>query len=277
MVSPRALLAACLLAGGLGAPAAAEAPGRVVSINLCTDQLAMMLAAPGQLVSVTEFATDPSASVMAEAAKAYPANGGRAEEVYLLHPDLVLAGQYTARVTVSMLRRLGVPVVEFGPGESLDDVRANILRMGEVLGRESAAQALAQRFDSALAALEPPPGQRPTAATYAVNGYTTGDRSLSGAIIARAGFDNLAQRFGLPYGGILPLEALVISDPDLVISGQDYPGPARAEEVLHHPAFLALEGDHAVMQDRDWVCGLPSVVGAIERLTAQRHTIEAKP
>ncbi|MGA0716208.1 MAG: ABC transporter substrate-binding protein, partial [Gemmobacter sp.] len=37
----------------VGGPAAAAPPGRVVSINLCTDQLAMMLAAPGQLVSVS--------------------------------------------------------------------------------------------------------------------------------------------------------------------------------------------------------------------------------
>ena len=47
-----------------------EAPGRVVSMNLCTGQLAMMLAAPGQLHSGTYLAIDPRASAMAEEAEA---------------------------------------------------------------------------------------------------------------------------------------------------------------------------------------------------------------
>ena len=58
----RALL--CLLLAA--APAAAqEAPARVVSMNLCTDQLAMLLAAPGQLLSVSKLARDPMSSAMA--------------------------------------------------------------------------------------------------------------------------------------------------------------------------------------------------------------------
>ena len=74
------------------APLPAHQPRRVVSINLCTDQLAMMMAGPGQLVSVSHLAGDPTYSTMPEAAAAYPANRGLAEEVYLLKPDLVLAG-----------------------------------------------------------------------------------------------------------------------------------------------------------------------------------------
>ena len=70
----RGRLAALAFAGSLALPAFAEAPGRVVSINLCTDQLAMMLAAPGQLVSVTYLAQDPRASVMTAEARAYPVN-----------------------------------------------------------------------------------------------------------------------------------------------------------------------------------------------------------
>src|SRR6056300_563463 len=58
-------------------------PLRVVSMNLCTDQLAMMLADEGQLISVSDIATDPNMSPMAEAARAYPINHGQAEEIFL--------------------------------------------------------------------------------------------------------------------------------------------------------------------------------------------------
>jgi iron complex transport system substrate-binding protein len=52
-------LAAALVITFAGA-AAADAPARVVSVNLCTDQLAMLIAAPGQLQSVSWLAADPS-------------------------------------------------------------------------------------------------------------------------------------------------------------------------------------------------------------------------
>lgn len=273
----RGRLAALALAGSLALPAFAEAPGRVVSINLCTDQLAMMLAAPGQLVSVTYLAQDPRASVMAAEARAYPVNHGLAEEVYLLRPDLVLAGRFTAQATVAMLQRLGIAVVIFDPAYSLQDVRQGMLDMGRALGRDAEGQAMAEAFSARLAEIAASASAvtapRLTAATYAANGYTSGDRSLSGEIIEAAGFEHLAASMGLPQGGVLPLEALILADPDLVISGQPYPGASRAEEVLSHPALLALSGERTAMQDRDWICGLPSVLAAIERLRATRDDI----
>ncbi|TQD33162.1 ABC transporter substrate-binding protein [Rhodobacter capsulatus] len=255
------------LLSALALPAAA-APARVVSINLCTDQLAMMLAAPGQLVSVTRLARDPAASVMAEAARAYPANRGQAEEVYLLHPDLVLAGRYTAQPTVAMLRRLGIPVAIFEPADSFADMQADIARMGALLGREPEAAAMAGAFAARLARIRAAtlPGPRPLAATWSAQGYMSGHQSLAGEILTTAGFDTLAARMGRAQGSTLPLEALVLADPDLVVTGRIGPGSSRAEAPLTHPALRALTGRRAAVEDRDWICGLPSVLDATERL-----------
>ena len=101
------LLSAALLAGAAGAgEVPAGAPERVVSINLCTDQLAMMLAAPGQLVSVSYLARDVRSSAMAAQAEAFAINRSRTEEIYLLEPDLVLGGTFSTPGTVSMQLRL---------------------------------------------------------------------------------------------------------------------------------------------------------------------------
>lgn len=258
-------------------PAAAETPQRVVSINLCTDQLAMLLAAPGQLVSVSHLARDPRSSVMVDAAMAYPANRALAEEVYLLKPDLVLAGTFTARATVSMLERLGIPVATFPPASSLADVRQGMVDMGRALGREDQAAAMVARFDAGLAQVGLPGGAGPTAATYAANGYTPGANSLSGDIIKAAGFRHLATELGLSHGGFLPLEALILSAPDLVVVGETYPGNSRAEEILSHPALTQLRGGRETLEDRDWVCGLPGVVDAVTRMRAAREALGAAP
>lgn len=275
-VRPSRLIFTALALAVAGAAAlSGPAPVRVVSINLCTDQLAMMLAAPGQLVSVSRLAADPESSAMAEEARAYPLNHARAEEIYLLRPDLVLAGRYTARATVDMLRRTGLEVAEFAPANSLADARARIAQMADLLGREAEGAALIARFDADLAALQAAPGVIPRAALYHPNGYTLGAGTLSDDILRAAGFANVAAELGRRGGGTLPLETLAMADPDLLISAEALPGASRSEEVLVHPALEALRAAHAALRiaSPDWICGTPHLLGAVEGLVAVRQTL----
>lgn len=283
MVSLRGLavlgLAALSLAGGQrpagdagGAPPAPAAPQRVVSINLCTDQLAMLLAAPGQLVAVSDIATDPLSSAMADQARAYPATHGLAEEVYLLHPDLVVASSYSSRATIAMLRGLGIPVVEFAPVSGIEDIRTGLAAMGAALGREAEAKAMIAAFDDRLAALRAPEGApRPRAAIYAANGYITGTHSLSAEMIEAAGFSYIAGELGYAHGGNLPLEALIYAAPDLLITGPRYPGASRSEEILAHPALPAMPARRTMVNDRDWICGLPASLDTVAELGQLRQ------
>lgn len=270
-------MAGCIALGlGSQAQSQADIPRRVVSMNLCTDQLAMMLAAPGQLVSISYVALDPRSSAMATQARNYPVNHGLAEEIYRLKPDLVLAGTYTTRATVEMLGRLGVPVVQFDPENDFDGIRANILNMGEALGRKAEAYRMVAAFDRNLAELRDSPDHQPRAALYYANGYTAGDRTLAGQIIAAAGLHNIAADAGLTAGGTLSLEQLVLADPELLIRGQRHDRASRAEEILDHPAVavLAMQAEVATIADADWVCGTPYVLNAITRLRDARNTWE---
>jgi iron complex transport system substrate-binding protein len=257
------------------APALADAPGRVVSVNLCTDQLAMMVAAPGQLHSVSFLAVDPRSSAMADEAQAFAINRGLAEEIYLMQPDLVIAGSFTMRATVDMLRRLGIPVEIFEPAYGLDDVRDRLRRMGEVLDRQDRAEALVTDFDARLSALQAEVGERPDAALYYANGYTAGDRTLAGQILIAAGFENAAVEAGYSSGGHLPLEVLAMLSPDALVTSRTYPGASRSEEILDHPVVRSLRKARASgsFTDRDWVCGTPHVLGAIERLGTFRRSL----
>ncbi len=282
----RHLQAAARLLAGVAAfaiaatalPAAAGAPERVVSVNLCTDQLGLMLAAPGQLVSVSRLAHDPDSSTMVDAARVLPANGSGAEEIYLLKPDLVLAGTFTAAATVNMLRDLGIEVALFEPARSLADVPERVTQMGKVLGREAEAQALIARFTADLAALQADaPAEGPRAVLTYVNSYSSGDATLAGDILRAAGFRNAAAELGLSSVGRVSLEELILLNPDVIVQGRDYPGAARAEDNLHHPALRALSSAvfSAGMTDRDWICGTPHVLNAVNDMRALRHQVEA--
>ena len=251
------------------------APRRVVSINLCTDQLALAVAAPGQLVSVSELARDPALSAMASRAAAIPSNRGRAEEVLALRPDLVLASSLGDAATVRLLQRLGVSVALFDPAEDLEGIRDALYRMGTLLGRAPEAQARVRAFDRDIAPSLHPRGPRPLAAIYQANGYTTGPDSLAGRILDAAGFRNLAGELGMQSGGTLALEQLVAGRPDLLVLGPRYPGASRSEEVLAHPALRDLGARRLEIPDRAWLCGTPAVAEALRALASARQRMIA--
>jgi len=259
-------LALALLSFGSAARADA-APRRVVSINLCTDQLAMLLAAPGQLLSVSWLAADPRSSVMPQEARGYALNRGGAEEVFALRPDLVLASSWTRRETISLLRRLGVEVAELAPAQRLEDIAPAIREMASLLGRAEEGEAMARDFTMKLDALRGPDSGR-TAAIWEAGGYTSGSGTLSDEVLRAAGLRNLAAHTGLAGGGYLALERLVMERPDLILSSSPWPGASRAEDILRHPALVALMSDSAalVVRDADWVCGLPQILTAVEGL-----------
>lgn len=266
-------LAAILVAAGTGAAMAQDGPARVVSMNLCTDQLAMLLAAPGQLVSVSAIASDPLVSPMAEEAATYPPNHGGAEEVFLLDPDLVVAGEWSDPTVISMLRRLGLRVEQFSVETRLDQIPGQIARMGELLGNERGASALIRRFETEIAALIAPP-DGPRAAFYYPNGYTLGTGSLAHDIVETAGFSHIADELARSDSGQLALELLITAAPDLVIGTQVYPGASRSEEILRHPALRALIADsNGYDTGPEWVCGTPAVLTALADLVALREAI----
>jgi iron complex transport system substrate-binding protein len=264
----------CLIWGG--AMRAQDVPLRVVSMNLCTDQLAMLLADEGQLVSVSRIASDPRSSAMVQQAAAYPANSGLAEDVFLMKPDLVLAGTFSARASITMLERLGIRVVTFAPAYALEDVADRLTQMGTALGRPERAAEMVAQYTARLAAYRAVRAVRPRAALYYANGYTSGDKTLAGQILAVAGLHNIAAEEGFSGGGIIPLEVLAMALPDAVITSEPYPAASRSEEVQRHPVIKSLRGARpdAALTDSDWVCGTPFVLSAIEDMVTLRQTLE---
>ena len=240
-------------------------PSRVVSMNVCTDQLAMLVARPGQLHSVSYLAGDAATSAMAHEARGYVVNHGLAEEIFLMKPDLVLAGTYTTRTTVSLLRRLGFRVEEFQPEQSFDDVRANIRRMGALLENPERADELLAGMDAEIAAIEMQEVAPLKTALYFANSYTSGAGTLVSEVVALAGLTNIAGSLGMAGTARLPLELLILSDPDL-LAGDHSPRktPALAEQNFAHPAYRALAEAkaQAPLESRLTVCGGPFTLEA---------------
>ena len=232
----------------------------------------MMLAAPGQLVSISRIALDPLSSAMAQEAAGYPINAGRAEEVFALAPDVVLGGAYTDPFMVQMLRDLGVKVVQFPIVTSLEEIAGAVRQMGTVLGREGTAEVVALEVEAQLAALAlTPTDGAPEAAFFFANGYSLGVGTLAHDILTKAGFINLAKRLGRSGGGRLSLEDVLLNRPDVLVTGQSYPGASRSEDIMSHDA---LDGIARVTSGPEWACGTPLTLRALEDMIAARERLE---
>ena len=240
------------------------APQKIVSLNLCTDQLLMLLADPNQIASLSKIVDDPNVSFFAEKSAGFKKNRGDAEEIFVNNPDLVVAGVYTEKATVQILQSLGVRVEIFPIEQNFDDIVKNIRKMGLLIGHSDRAKRMIDDFNFRLEELRSGITERPRAAIYSANGYTTGTDTLSGQILKTAGFRNITEEVGMSFGGTLPLETLIMLKPDLVITGKAYPGHSRSEEILTHPVLRPFKT--LTQTDAKWICGTPAVLDAVEEL-----------
>lgn len=254
----------------------ADTPQRIASLNLCTDQLLLMLVPRSRIVSVTDWASRPESSYMAAAAQNIPANRGSVETVLPQNPDLILAGEYTDVTLLKVLKHLGYRVETVPVPQNLEQTRAHILHFGELVGEPAAAKRIVEdmdrrlsRIDTAVAALP----RTELAAVYAPNGLTVGRGAVLAQIIERAGWRNLGSELSIRGYGAISLEQLLIAQPrllvlDITAAGND---DSIAHSYLAHPALSTLK-KHAravVISPALSECVGPNTIDAIELLAAQ--------
>ena len=165
------------------APAAAKGdalPKRIVSLNLCTDQILVDLVPRQRIAAVSHLAADPLVSAVAEKARGIPWTRGEAEVVLSYAPDLVIAGEYTTPATVALLERLGLKVMKVPLASDIAGLRAVTYQIADAVGARDAADALLAEFDRRLRAVTVPHvPNMPTAVVYQVNGLAAGPGSLA--------------------------------------------------------------------------------------------------
>ncbi|MGV0757957.1 ABC transporter substrate-binding protein [Tistrella mobilis] len=293
----RAMTGAVLALLVLAASAdAAEGPMRVVSINLCTDQLLLRLGDPAQIAAIGPLSRDPKLSVEAARAATVPQVAASAETVHALEPDLVLAGRFGATAAAAALERLGTRVERFRPAASVDMIRDGLLRAGRLLGPAASARAEAEvaRLEARaadLAARAATLPRRPRALMLRADGSMVGPGGLAHAMLVTGGFDNILEHRFDPAGRArrggdwrVELEAAIRARPEAILI-ESMPGaaPALVHRLPRHPALarLAALGDMAPEMIRVpgnlLVCGLPDALDIAEALLPVARRLSARP
>lgn len=247
---------------------ASDAPERIVSLNLCTDELAIRLADRARIASVSWLSHQRGSNVMREASQIQP-NYGLGEQVLSARPDLVLAGTLTTRVTVQMLKRASVRVEEFGIPSTMQEVREQIARAGTILGEDVRANEMLQQLDARMARVaQDKLAVRPKAIVLNPNGFTVGRGTLVDEIMAIAGLDNVAANEGFDYRGQVPLEVVASQAIDILIVSTSRDGPpSLSTNLLKHPILAKMPKTRIVVIPGGlWSCPGPAIADAAERL-----------
>ena len=251
-------------------------PRRIVSFNLCADQLLLALADPAQIAGLSPYAVNPLLSVMTDKAAAFPRLDWDAESVVNLAPDLVLGGP-SHRPIHAMLSAMGIRVVDVELIRNLADARRQAIEVGKLVGHPERGEALARQIEQAEArlsavALKPPL----TALVIQREGYREGPASLASGMLSIAGLrpPQLASAgaggfMSAEQGGFVSLEHLLTGGPDVLVL-QDPPREAQDQGALFitHPALLARYGANRRIDlpERYTLCGGPPMLQGLDYL-----------
>jgi len=239
---------------------AEAAPSRVASLNLCTDELLLLLGDPRQIVSVTHLARQPSETPLWRQARRYRSNDGSLVSVAALRPDLVLTMGGGARDRIRIAQRLGIRILDLPYPQSLADIRQALRTVADALGREAQGAAWRARIER----LERTRSTAPVETLWlGGGGRTVAESGLAAQWMALAG---LRQR--AVAGDRVSLEQLLVRPPAVLLRSDYRQGQYSGEQRwLSHPLARRVRGSRNLVTDgRLWTCMGPALAGEIERL-----------
>ena len=251
------------------------APKRIVSLNLCTDQLLVELARPERIVAVSELGADKQMSAEAKRLSGFRSVRASAEDVLALAPDLVLTADWSSPATIALLRRLGLNIVTVPLASDFDGMFATIRQIAHAIGEDARGEQLIEKAARRLAAVRRSDNIKPTALTYETNGVTSSKYTLLDKIIEAAGYHNAARDRTLGPGDRYPLELMVANPPDLIVFAN---APDDFKTVLadnlRHPALLALlrQRPSVDIPLRLSLCAVPASIDAVELIASKRSS-----
>lgn len=237
---------------GLGNEVTLDArPMRIASATLGTDEILLDLVGPERLIAVTNLASDPTISNIADRPELEQIENqveADPEQIIALEPDLVFVASFTDPAVIEQLQGAGVPVFVMGFFNSIDSIEQNILTIGELVGEPERAEEIVADMNATLdevaAQVAEMEGEPPTALYLSSGGWVAGSATTVDDIITRAGGVNAAA--DLVDWNQVSEETIIEMDPDVVILSPY----VTDEEFVDNPVFAGLS---AVVNERVFV------------------------
>ena len=232
----------------------------VASLNLCTDELLLLIAKPEQIVSVTHLSQQAEESPLWREARHYPANDGTLLSVAGHRPQLVLTMGGRGHDRQRIAAKLGIRTLDIPYPQSLDDVMASVRTVSRALGRKEAGEAIVSQT---LMLRRSTPARQVDTLYLTGGGLSVAPTGLAADWMRLAGLRQRPLR-----GDRVTLEHLLTAPPAVLLRSdyrqRQYSGQQRW---LAHPlAKQARAGRTLATDGRLWTCMGPTLAPEILRL-----------
>lgn len=215
-----------LIVIGFLAGSAEALPQRIASGTVGTDEILLELlkGEESRLIAVSLFADDPRYSFIKAVPKTVKARvGDSIENLLLLRPDLVFIASYTAATISEQLKAAKVKVVVQKTFGSYKDIQNNILEIGSLVGKTSAAKGLVKAMDEKVSAIEkkaPKCAKKPTFLQFVSNDFVPGRETIIDDVGERAGYHNVLRDIDWKGWTQISQEVLVQQNPDVILASE---------------------------------------------------------
>ena len=127
-------------------------------------------------------------------------------------------------------------------------MRANVRKMGKLVGEEAKAEQIIAEFDAKLKALQAqmPPGEQPVFADIAVNNFIAGEDTFYAEVVNAGGWRTIGQALGYCGFRNVTLEELLKIHPALISTETPWTNPPSMSTLALRPSRVAriCRGEH---------------------------------
>lgn len=237
------------------APAEESKYERIVAVNAEASDMALLLAGPENMAAVATSPQSPLMGQVPELARqveeTIPSGiEPDAEQILSFDPDLVLitTRHDTENTVVEQLEATGVTTIAFDGSEynTPEDYAATLRELGETLGLEAKADALATELETEIAALDEKKGDAsPSFVALMARGQSVmvmGENNALPGLAMRAGATNAAADIGMSTTAPIDAEQLLKTNPEIIFV-EDFNGAGLEpfQEMLDNPALAEVD------------------------------------
>lgn len=229
-----------------------QAPQRISSKTLFSDELLLSLVPVSRLTSLTSLANDGNFSNIADhVPEGIPLLDLNVERIIANAPDIVFAANWSDAGQIAQLKQVGIPVYLIQTPFTLDGIRAEIEKIAALVDAEAEGEQVLTAMDKKLDALAPKianiAAQNWVALDYNTWGTSNGKASTWQAILDSAQVSNGVADFSAnDFGQVTMSKELILDiNPDiLVLPGWIYGDEAGADafynQVINDPALQSV-------------------------------------
>lgn len=252
-------------------------PQAIVPLSPSVTEILFAIGAGDQVIARTRHDNYPSQVESLPSVGGITAESVSIEMILALEPDLVIAGSRRQLEIVDHLAAADIPVSVLAP-QSLDDIMAAMLTLGEMTGHQADAQAVVDDMQARIAAVQEkvdriPPEQRVTVFYEVWHDplTTTSEATFIGELLALAGGINIFGELEGTYPNVSD-EQIIIRDPQVIVGPSSHSEQLTSEQLATRPGWgdlRAVQNDAVYIIDGDIISRPgPRVVEALEALAA---------